>query len=87
MTLSEFNNYLKNKENSTLLDLLEPRTRSTTASHLPCWADPTLLSKTESFQVSRHYKLPNEFETIIQESNVIYLFLERMPIELISFLL
>lgn len=73
MTLSEFSTYLKTKENEELLDLNEHRTEpAKDMSHVPCWTDSTLLSKTTSYRVSRQYKLPADIEAIAHKSKCFY---------------
>lgn len=71
MTQSELNKYLETEGVDTLLDLHETSTKPTKAaidSDLPEWVDQSLLSKTESYQVSRNYRLPIELITIINNS-------------------
>lgn len=72
MTQSELSKYLESKGVDELLDLHEPLAKSTTDAtdndNIPDWVDQSLLSKTESYQVSRNYKLPNELNTIINNN-------------------
>lgn len=74
MTQSELSKYLESKGVEELLDLHEPLAKSTNdatgSDNIPDWVDQSLLSKTESYQVSRNYKLPNELNTIINNSKI-----------------
>lgn len=77
MTQSELSKYMESKGVDELLDLHEPLTESTNnamnSDNIPDWLNQSLLSKTESYQVSRNYKLPNELNTIINNSKTLCL--------------
>lgn len=66
LAYSTLQSYLNNKLN---IDLCEFHTQRSTCSPYPAsWADPRILSKTESHQITRKGQLPKEIHKIIHAS-------------------